>query len=215
MDPLRKLKSPAYLQQSFVYLHLMNSNITTSGRLKKAGTIILIICLPLLFICMNISPALPGKRSCQISDRDSLVQVYHYIGAEKCATECHNNEKSGFQYNLWKKSGHAEAFRDLFTTKAKAIARKAHLPGNPYDTGACLKCHTTAPVHDTTYLSATYQNEDGVTCEACHKHYDNPKTFIPSEKDCLACHNNYLHPVPVFNFRENVKKIHHPRPERS
>jgi hypothetical protein len=149
--------------------------------------------------------------------QDSSMQKntrYLYLGAEKCASVCHNNDSMGFQYNSWIKSPHSDAYKILDSKKAEKYAREANVIENPQESQACQKCHITASGLDSTYFAATYNKEDGVTCEACHKHNYNGKTYIPAEADCLICHNDSLHKVHKFNFREESLKIEHKRPVR-
>lgn len=138
---------------------------------------------------------------------------YQYVGAMKCASECHNNEKMGFQFNSWKVSAHSNAFKNLSSRRAKIYARKANITGNLLESPVCLKCHITAGNLDSTYLASTYKKEEGVTCEACHKHDYETKTYLPAEADCQKCHNNSLHKVPDFNFKSDCEKIAHYRPD--
>jgi hypothetical protein len=189
------------------------SAFKTYNRLKKSGIIVLIIFVSTLFLRMNLTKEpLKEYRVENVSVSDSLPPAYHYLGAEKCAAQCHNNEKMGFQYDLWKKSSHSDSYKVLNSKKAKSYLRKAHISGDPIKIQACLKCHITAAGLDSTYITATYRKDDGVTCEACHKRFNNPKTHLPSEPDCLFCHINSLHPMPAFNFREKIRKIGHKRP---
>jgi polysaccharide biosynthesis protein PslG len=138
---------------------------------------------------------------------------YQYVGAKKCASECHNNEKMGYQYNTWRVSPHSNAFIDLSSGRAKVYARKANIAGNLPESPACLKCHSSAGNLDSTYLTVTYRVEEGVTCEACHKHEYETKTYLPSEADCLKCHNSSMHKVRDFNFKSDCEKIAHSRPD--
>ena len=138
---------------------------------------------------------------------------YQYLGAKKCASECHNNEKMGFQYNIWKISYHSNAFKDLGSRRARIYAKKAHIAGNLTESDVCLKCHSSAGNLDSTYLTPTYTKEEGVTCEACHKHDYETKTYLPGEADCQKCHNNSVHKVPEFNFKADCEKIAHSRPD--
>jgi hypothetical protein len=138
---------------------------------------------------------------------------YQYVGAKECASECHNNEKMGFQYDMWKISSHSNAFKNLSSGRAKGYARKANIAGNLLESPACLKCHISAGNLDSTYLTPTYNKEEGVTCEACHKHDYETKTYLPVEADCRKCHNNSLHRVPDFNFKAGCEKIVHSRPD--
>jgi Cytochrome c554 and c-prime len=137
---------------------------------------------------------------------------YRYVGMEKCASVCHNNEKMGFQYNVMKNNSHSSSFKTLNSYKAARYAKKAGVNENPQESQICLKCHVTGGGLDSTFFAATYRKEEGVTCEACHKGPFITKAFIPKETDCLNCHNNAIHKIPHFNFKENCKKIAHPRP---
>ncbi len=136
---------------------------------------------------------------------------YTFLGASACALKCHNNNENGFQYSKWKKSLHSESYNDLGTKKALRYCKEAGINENPQQSAICLQCHTTARGVDPASLSNTYRMEDGVTCEACHKGEFITKTFLPDEADCLKCHNNSVHKVSSFNFKEKCAKISHPR----
>jgi hypothetical protein len=142
---------------------------------------------------------------------DSLK--YQYLGMEKCATACHNNDSMGFQYNIVKSSPHAKAYEILSSVKAKRYAKNSSVKGNPQESFTCLKCHVTGAGLDSTSLTSTYRKEDGVTCEACHKGEFIKKTFLPKESDCLKCHNSSVHKVNRFDFKEECEKIAHSRPK--
>jgi hypothetical protein len=149
------------------------------------------------------------------NDKISSLQEkvkYRYTGMEKCASVCHNNKDMGFQYNIVKNSPHANAFKILVSEKAVRYARKANVKENPGESPACLKCHITGAGLDSTFFASTYRKEDGVTCEACHKGAFITKTFIPTEDDCLKCHNDSVHKMVRFNFKESCIKIAHRRP---
>ena len=137
---------------------------------------------------------------------------YLYVGMEKCASVCHNNKDMGFQYDIVKNSPHANSFKILLSEKASRFAKKAEIKENPYQSPVCLSCHVTGAGLDSTFLTSTYKKEDGVTCEACHKGAYIAKTFIPTEADCLKCHNDSVHKTRRFNFKENCEKIAHKRP---
>jgi hypothetical protein len=138
---------------------------------------------------------------------------YQYVGAEKCASVCHNNDTMGYQLNSWNSSPHREAYKILISKKAEKYMKKAHLTGNPQESAACLKCHITGAGLDSSSFASTYKKEDGVTCEACHKGEFIKKAFIPKETDCLKCHNNSVHKIDKFNFTDRCAKIAHPRPK--
>ena len=136
---------------------------------------------------------------------------YQYLGAEKCASVCHNNDTMGYQYNSWLTSPHRESYSVLASRKADKYARAANIKENPQESNACLKCHITGADLDSSFLTATYKKDDGVTCEACHKHSYDGKTYIPKEEDCLQCHNESLHKINKFNFKEGNARLAHPR----
>jgi Cytochrome c554 and c-prime len=138
---------------------------------------------------------------------------YLYVGAEKCATVCHNNEEMGFQYDIWKKSLHAEAYKILTSKEALRYEKNAGIAGNPQENSVCLKCHITGGDLDLSFFAVTYKKDDGVTCESCHKGEYITKAFLPKETDCLKCHNNSVHKTHKFDFNKRCAKIAHPRPK--
>ncbi len=139
---------------------------------------------------------------------------YRYIGIDKCASVCHNNEKMGFQLNTWNSNLHKDAYNILISKKGEKYAKKAHLTDNPQETKACLKCHVTGGDVDSSCFTDTYKKEEGVTCEACHKQKSDGKTYLPDEADCLKCHNDSIHKMGKFNFKDKSAIIAHPRLER-
>jgi hypothetical protein len=139
---------------------------------------------------------------------------YLYVGAEKCASVCHNNDTMGFQFNSWRNSPHSNAYKILDSKKAVKYATEAGLTESPVDSKVCLKCHITGSDLDQSYFASTYFKEEGVTCEACHKHYYDGKTYILKEADCLTCHNDSQHKVHKFNFEKESTKIVHKRPAK-
>ena len=138
---------------------------------------------------------------------------YLYVGAEKCASVCHNNDTMGYQFNIWNRSPHENAYKTLVSKRAEKYAKKAHLTEDPQKSAACLKCHITGAGLDSSSFTSTYKKEDGVTCEACHKGEFIKKAFIPKETDCLKCHNNSVHKIDKFSFTDGCAKIAHPRPK--
>jgi hypothetical protein len=138
---------------------------------------------------------------------------YQYVGIEKCASICHNNEEMGFQYNIVKSSPHSKAFKILASKKAMRYAKHANVKENPQESSVCLKCHITGGGLDSSFFTPFYKKDDGVTCEACHKREFISKTFLPKEIDCLKCHNDSVHEIHKFNFIDKCAKIFHPRPK--
>lgn len=138
---------------------------------------------------------------------------YVYVGAETCSGKCHNNDELGHQYDMWKESRHAKSYGSLSTELALKYCKEVGITENPVESLTCLRCHVTASGVDPASLGTTYKREDGITCESCHKGEFIPKTFLPVETDCLKCHNDSVHNVAPFDFRERCLKISHPRPK--
>ncbi len=128
----------------------------------------------------------------------AAVAAPTYIGADKCKL-CHK-----LQFDSWSKTKHAKAFDSL---KPEEKAKKE-----------CVDCHVTAGRTDL----------PGVQCEACHGPGSDYKAInimkdkakaiaagmrIPTEKDCVVCHNKKSPTFKGFNFAESVKKVHeHKKP---
>lgn len=169
------------------------------------------------FIHLNKPVLMSDKDIALLPDVKSLSlqenAKYHYVGMEKCATVCHNNDTMGFQFDIMKNGPHSNAFKILASKKAVSYSKKADIKGNPQESLACLKCHITGADLDSSFFAPTYKKEEGVTCEACHKGPFITKAFIPKEENCLKCHNDSVHRISKFNYRENCEKIAHPRPK--
>ena len=156
-----------------------------------------------------LSSSHPRKKSIQEQGK------YRFVGMEKCASVCHNNDTMGFQYNIVKRGPHSKAFQVLLSEKAKTLSLNTGINGEPSENAVCLKCHITGSGLDSSFFAPTYRKEEGITCEACHKGAYKTKTYIPQEADCLICHNNSVHETPVFNYKLNCGKIAHPRPKKT
>jgi hypothetical protein len=181
--------------------------------IKRRLILMILIISGISFQMIPISMSSSAQRSESGLNSPPDGPKYQYVGAKKCASECHNNEKMGFQFNIWKTSSHSNAFNDLDSRRGRIYAKKAHISGNLTESHICLKCHSSAGNLDSTYLTSTYMKEEGVTCEACHKHDYETKTYLPGEADCQKCHNNSVHKVADFNFKADCKKIAHSRPD--
>jgi hypothetical protein len=122
-----------------------------------------------------------------------------YLGAEKCGKMCHKVE-----FTSWSASKHAKAFDSL---KAPDQAK-----------AECVGCHVTGGKKEL----------PGVQCEECHgagSDYnklaimkDKAKAvaaglIIPTEKDCVKCHNKKSPTFKGFNFAEASKKVHDKKPK--
>jgi hypothetical protein len=158
--------------------------------------------------------------TCALSAEDAA-----YIGADKCAKMCHKGPKKGEQLEIWQKSRHADAYKDLGTPAALETAKKAGVTGDPRKSDKCLRCHVTG--FDAKLVDSTCTREQGVGCEACHgagKNYaklgvmkDKAKAaaaglVTPDEKVCVKCHNKQSPNYKEFNFKEMAAKIAHPVP---
>ncbi len=90
-------------------------------------------------------------------------------GAKTCKY-CHEKPEVGGQYAQWKKTKHAQAYRTLGTDKARAIAKKMGIAGDPQSAKECTVCHTTLwdDAGNKNVFGKKFKVEDGVQCENCH-----------------------------------------------
>jgi hypothetical protein len=192
----------------------MGSSILIKTSLISIGIIIMLKFIPShTYQSIKKQKLSPVGHSFLILSTPQEKKGYQFVGAEKCASTCHNNDTMGFQYNRWEKGPHSEAFVILSSKQAGKYARRAHIKTNPQVHTGCLKCHITGSELDSTYFAATYKKEEGVTCEACHKKISDGKTYLPKEADCLKCHNGSSHKMNKFNFIKDYSKIVHTTPE--
>lgn len=156
-----------------------------------------------------------------------------YIGAKKCKM-CHNRKDETKQYDLWKNSSHAKAYETLATDKAKELAIKAGVKGDPQKSKECLECHVTGFGLDSANFGKGYILEEGIQCESCHgpgSEYKSTKIMskkkyasqrdvqhklaleagltIPDEKTCVKCHNKRSPAFKGFDFKKYYAKINH------
>ncbi len=151
-----------------------------------------------------------------------------FVGVKSCRT-CHKAAERGNQYSKWKKGPHAKAYDTLATDKAKELAAKAGVTGDPQKEPKCLKCHVTGYGKPPTAFGRKYKMEDGVGCESCHgAGSDFKKKSImrdlakakamgliePDEKLCKTCHNDESPTFKPFNYKEAAEKIAHPLPKK-
>jgi hypothetical protein len=150
-----------------------------------------------------------------------------YLGNNRCKM-CHNKKKTGEQYNLWKNSPHANAYKTLASEQSKKIAEENGIP-DAQKAPQCLQCHVTAFGIDQKYLDKYFRMEDGVGCESCHgpgqDYYSNkvmndlyekriePETvglLDPDEELCKTCHNENSPTYKGFSYDEFSRRIAHP-----
>jgi hypothetical protein len=191
----------------------------------KTNKRIAVFVLTIAFSIVIIVGSVPSNQAYSIYDKSDFLlhegksrfiqekSKYLYVGMEKCAAVCHNNEKTGFQYDIMKSSSHSKAFEILSSKKAMHYSKIANVKENPQESPVCLNCHITGGGLDSSFFATTYKKEDGVTCEACHKREYVTKTFLPKETDCLKCHNNSVHKIHRFDFNANCARIAHSRPK--
>lgn len=167
-----------------------------------------------------------------------------YIGAEACK-KCHDSEEKGSTHDIWEKSKHANAWKVLSTAKAKEVAAKHSVDGDPQKSDQCLTCHVTGHGAQRTEKMRNFDKtlELGVQCESCHGPGENhqkarfkeassgeadsnayvkiPANEIiaePPMSTCLECHNKEKSPTfKPFCFKERNAEIAHldPRKKRT
>ncbi len=128
-----------------------------------------------------------------LSAASVYAQGHTYIGADKCKI-CHKVE-----HTSWATTRHAKAFDSLKPEEQKKQE--------------CIECHTTGAKNEL----------PGVQCEACHGPGSDYKTMsvmkdkqkaiaaglnIPTEKDCVRCHNKKSPTFKGFNWAEMSPKVH-------
>ena len=120
-------------------------------RIKKTSIFILIPALILISAIDRVQPEflLNAEPARSIQEK----QKYHYVGIEKCASVCHNNEEMGFQYNIMKNGPHSQAFNVLASKKALRYAKNDNIKENPQQSSVCLKCHVTGGGLDSSLTS--------------------------------------------------------------
>ena len=154
---------------------------------------------------------------------------FKFIGVKKCKM-CHKGEKKGKIFEKWEITKHAQAYAELASDKAKEVAKKVGLEGNPQEAAQCLMCHVTGYNASAELKTKTLTLEEGVSCEACHgagSEYKSMKIkkaivagtkkgsdygLIKPEKElCIKCHNSKSPTFTEFNFEEAIKKVEHYR----
>lgn len=185
----------------------------------------IIVILTLAFVFM-LAVSLTFAQSVATSGQDS---IHKYIGVGKCKM-CHNTEKIGAQFKIWQSSKHAQAFADLASDTAKAVA-KARGIDDPQKAPQCLRCHETGCGEPAAMFEATFNPQDGVQCESCHgagsdywkmttmkgiyeKKLDGNQfgLILPNKEVCVKCHNQESPFFHGFDFSADSAKIAHPIP---
>ena len=151
--------------------------------------------------------ALVAAAPARAADGETLQAEGVYV-----CKKCHSMTKRDYYdnvYELWEKSPHANAMKELSSQASKDIAAKMGIADATTDV-KCVKCHATAGEADPATQGKFYAREEGVTCEGCHgpgsrykkkeihaEAYDQAltmgfahiKTKDEVVKTCTTCHN--------------------------
>lgn len=163
-----------------------------------------------------------------MSSLSAQEKIHKYVGVKKCKI-CHKKKETGEQFKIWSKSPHANAMKSLSSKEALKFAKENGI-ADPAKEPKCLKCHSTAGSSDQELHAKSLTLEEGVSCESCHgpgSSYKKKKVMknqklaiengliIPDEKTCVKCHTEKDNPFyKPFNFKERVKEIAHPIPDK-
>jgi len=153
--------------------------------------------------------------------------THKFVGANKCKL-CHSADKIGAQFKIWAASKHAQAYADLASDTAKAVA-KARSIDDPQKALQCLKCHETGYGLPASMFEAGFDLTQGVQCESCHgagSDYWKMSTMkdihdkkidavqvglvMPTAEVCKTCHNQDSPFFHGFDFSADSAKIAHP-----
>ena len=153
--------------------------------------------IALLWFCV----ALAGSVAAQEQARKK-----EYVGEMTCRL-CHNKSAFGTQWDIWRNSPHARAYKTLFTEQSREIARKLELGPAPHEASECLRCHVTAYDRQTKTVPKNIRRENGVQCESCHgqgsRHVPDGRRYWmegdrtvdtaanivrPNDRACAQCH---------------------------
>lgn len=125
-----------------------------------------------------------------------------YIGAQACA-ECHEGAEMGYQFSIWLKTAHANAYATLALPESRAIAELSGITEHPQKARQCLGCHATAADVEEWEREQGFFIQDGLQCEKCHgpgSEYANSRTMknreqalangliLPDKESCMVCH---------------------------
>jgi YVTN family beta-propeller protein len=141
-----------------------------------------------------------------------------FVGVRVCAS-CHEGTAGAYLFSGWRMTGHAGAWAELSTDRAKEIATAEGVSGPPAQAAACRRCHTTG--HGDVGRHADFDATLGVQCESCHgpggAHASSPTgTSIletPDRRICESCHTPGIHSSsPVFDFETALSRVDHSRP---
>jgi hypothetical protein len=154
--------------------------------------------------------------------------TFKYVGVSKCKT-CHKSAAKGNQFGKWLESGHAKAFEELASEESIKIGKEMGIE-NPQTAGECLKCHVTGYDAAAELKADSFDQTEGVGCEACHgagSEYKSMKIMkdhdaavaaglmVPTEETCVTCHNEESPTYKEFNYEEKLAAVAHPNPKKA
>ena len=156
------------------------------------------------------------------------ADAHKYVGVTACKP-CHQSEKQGKQFDIWKASKHANAYKTLETPEANEVAKKKGLTKPAAESPECLKCHVAGSGVDKVFVTDKFNMKDGVQCESCHGAGSDYKAMnimkdqtkavaagLALAKDdpklCTQCHNEESPSFKGFKYQESWDKIKHPVP---
>jgi hypothetical protein len=181
--------------------------------------------LGFVLVALGLAIAFSASLMAQEKTEAPKKAGHKFIGAQKCKM-CHNSPTKGDQFKKWSESKHAKAFETLATPEAKEMGAKAGVE-NPQTSQKCLVCHVTGASAPAETKDASFNQAEGIGCEACHgagSDYKDMKVMkdqaaavaaglvIPDEKTCVGCHNEKSPTFKEFKFAEMAKVIAHPYP---
>lgn len=112
----------------------------------------------------------------------------HYVGSDACRA-CHPQT-----WVTWARSRHGLAYQRLETHWALALAHfrpRFQDVTDPAADGRCRQCHITGAQDPPRVAAASWDQGEGVGCEACHgpgsQHVDTGDA-LPGGLDCTGCH---------------------------
>ncbi len=182
--------------------------------MRRVVVVVMIACLGLLSLSV-------------LSTAQEKKVEHQYVGSAKCKT-CHKAETKGAQYIKWTESKHSKAYEVLASEESIAIGKKLDVD-NPQTSDQCLVCHVTAFSAPAEAKAESFDQAEGVGCEACHgpgSDYKKLKIMkdqeasiaagliITDEKLCVGCHNEKSPTYKKFSFEEASKIIAHPNPKK-
>jgi len=187
------------------------------GELMRRASVVFMSIGLLIFLFSTVVVAQEGE------------EVQHqYVGSAKCKV-CHQAEKKGAQYTIWQESKHAKAYESLASEAAIAIGKEKGID-NPQTSDQCLKCHVTAFGAAAEAKAESFDQTEGVGCEACHGPGSDYKKMavmkdreaavaaglvIPTAENCVGCHNEESPTYKEFDFEKFYAIIAHPDPSLS